>query len=209
MTSLGGDVNAAACAGPSPKIEVVIGLIPFAPKDVRVALGRLVQRRLTTFNQHEARWARLGLLVRIVSVGTGDVPSVQLYTDRRSEAAEVGEDWPTASTLSVAYGGWTFAVRAAMRLWLLGTESRVSDARHHQIGVKRAYRPHEACEALRSCRETLGAWPTEFEYEDWRRAARLLAHACGQPAPRLPSRPAWMRLFGSWPAFETEARGGL
>jgi hypothetical protein len=190
---------------PSEVAHLIANLIPALPERTLADLRRLLQRRLTAFDNLDVRYARLGLLIDIVSTGTGEVPTTRAYEGERERRASCGETWPVHSTLSVAYGGWVRAVRAAMLLWRDGSSSRTANSNHH-FGDRPPYTHEEAVRAMLVCRDTLGVWPTEGEYDDWRRLARELARSSGRPEPRLPGRSAWVRLFGSWQAFERRAR---
>jgi hypothetical protein len=195
----------------SATAEVIAALIPSLPQETVEDLGRLIQRKLTTTDFRGVRYARLGLLIDMVSAtGTGEIPSTRDYNRARADAkGQSSIEWPNADSLSVAYGGWAHAVLAAMSIWTEGSSSRRGFSAHHHLGYKQPFRHDEACAALRKCAEVLGAWPTEFEYDDWRRASRQLALLAGQPYPRYPSLKVWKRLFGNWPAFETAARSGI
>lgn len=183
-------------------IEVILSELPEQTVD---DLARLIQRRLTMLDVSSIRYARLGLLIDVVSTGTGEVPSTRAYDAARDRAALGGESWPSHSTLVVAYGGWVNAVRAAMMLWIDGSVARVPVSNHHRR-PERAYRLEEATGALLACSDALTVWPTEQEYEEWRRLSREMARNAGLPYPRYPSRQSWRKLYGNWPAFEAAAR---
>lgn len=189
----------------SEAAELVARLIPVLPERTVVDLARLLQRRLAAPSATTLRYARLGLLIDIISDGTGEVPSTRRYESERARRAETGEAWPVHSTLCVAYGGWVRAVRAAMLLHRDGLQARTA-ASHHHHGFRQPYRHEEAVDALIKCRETLGVWPTEWEYDDWRLLCRERARNSGAPEPRYPERAAWRRLFGSWEAFDAAAQ---
>ena len=193
----------------SETARVVAALIPSLPPATVKDLARLIQRRLTMLDPRLDRYARLGLLIDIVSVGTGEVPPTYGYEDERRLRTEAGETWPAQSSLSEAYGGWVRAVKAAMYLAFDGSSSKQPATHHNRLAPGRRCRPTyshgEATAALNMCADTLGLWPTEYEYDDWRRLSGDLARRAGRPAPRFPSRPSWIRLFGSWQAFEEAA----
>jgi hypothetical protein len=194
----------------SETARVVASLISCLPRDAVVDLRRLIQRRLTALNPHAVRYARLGLLVEIVSVGTGEVPSSADYEELRREKSLIGESWPAQASLSVAYGGWVNAVKAAMYLAFDGSSAQRSAASgHHRLSNARgpvlAYSHDEAVSALRECAQALGVWPTEHEYDEWRRLTAELTRLSGNASKRYPSRAAWKRLFGGWQAFEARA----
>lgn len=190
----------------SEAAELIARLIPVLPERTVADLSRLLQRRLTNFDYKAVRYARLGLLIDIVSAGTGELPSTRDYECQRERRMQTGEtDWPTHSTLTVAYGGWVRAVRAAMLLWLDGSSSRTPNSNHHN-SFEPAYGHQEAVDAVRACRDALGLWPTEWEYDEWRRVSRELARNSGCPYPRYPGRGVWRKLFGTWEALVARAR---
>lgn len=189
----------------SEAARVIAAVIPSLPSDEVADLGRLIQRLLTTMDHREKRYARLGLLVRIVSERTAEVPTVADYDDLREAGRDRGEGWPSHTALCNAYGGWVNAVRAAMRLVWEGSSAQTPHSNHHRK-FELAYSREEAVEAFLDCRDVLVCWPSEYEYDDWRLLGRELARRAGKPAPRHPSTPVWKRLFGSWAEFEKAAR---
>jgi len=206
LGSAGSSPRAAAPAAVSEAADLIARLIPVLPEKTVVDLGRLLQKRLTTFNPQVTRYARLGLLIELVSDGTGVLPSTREYEAARAERAARGEtDWPAHATLIAAYGSWVSAVRAAMLLWRDGSGSRVPSSTHH-MEFTGAYSFDEAVGALRACYHALGTWPTEGEYREWRRTARELARNAGVPYSRHPSRDAWGKLFGGWAEFLAAAQ---
>jgi hypothetical protein len=192
--------------GVSEAAELVASLIPVLPDETVLDLGRLLQRHLTTFSSQATRYARLGLLIDLVSDGSGVVPTTREYEAARAERAALGEtDWPAHSSLHAAYGTWTKAVRAAMLLWRDGTGARVPASNHHHE-FRGMYSHDEAIGALQACRDAIGDSPTEGEYREWRQTARELARNAGVPYARHPSGPAWRRLFGTWTQFLAAAQ---
>lgn len=192
--------------GVSEAAELVASLIPALPEETVLDLGRLLQRHLTTFSPQETRYVRLGLLIDLVSDGSGVVPTTREYETARAERAALGEtEWPAHSSLHAAYGTWTKAVRAAMLLWRDGTGARVPASNHHHE-FRGMYSYDEAVAALQACRDAIGAWPTEGEYREWRQTARELARNAGVPYARHPSGQAWRRLFGIWAQFLAAAQ---
>jgi hypothetical protein len=181
-------------------------LIPQLPEETIEDLVRLLRRRLTASDKHRLRYARLGLLIDLVSVGTGELPSTRLYEEERAKRAAAGEnDWPAHSTLNAAYGSWVMAVQAAMLLWRDGSGASVSSSNRHR-GANARYSYEEATAALVACYEQVGQWPTEYEYDEWRRISRDLAHKSGVRLPRYPDKGTWLRMFGDWDAFDAAAK---
>ncbi len=192
----------------SEMARVIAELVPSLPVETVVDLGRLVQRRLTMVDSHATRFARLGLLIDMVSEESGEVPSTDAYDRLRAERLSAGEVWPAHSTLCVAFGGWVGAVRTAMLLVLDGSRSPVP-ARNHYRDAKPVFSLQDCVAAFIDCSRSLGVWPTEHEYEEWRRLSRELARLAGKPYPHYPSAQSWRRLFGPWVSLETAARRAL
>ena len=186
--------------------RAVRAMLPALSPDERTDLKRLIQHLLTSFNEHERRYARLGLLVEMVlSPRTGEVPPTRLYDELRDLRRLEGEEWEDSTTLSRAYGGWPKAVRAAMRFAFNGTAGRVP-SKYRTEPSPDPYTHDEATDAFLTCVDTLGFWPTEPEYDEWRVLANDLARRAGNPLPRYPSRTPWRRLFNTWTAFEAASR---
>lgn len=162
-------------------------------------LARLLGHGLAVHSVARERSTRLGLLVDLVSSVSGEFIDTATYEAAREQRSKAGEEWPAASTLSRAYGHWLAAVRAAMRFWFDGGQARVASSHRHACRHA-GYRPREIAAALRRCRDELGAWPTEWEYEEWRRVCRELSRRAGLPEPRLPSMPVVRKACGSFEA---------
>lgn len=189
----------------SGEARAISALLPALSPDELNDLKRLIQARLTSFNEHQRRFARLGLLVEMVCTRSGEVPETGEYEGLRKSREREGEEWEHATTLSRAYGCWPKAVRAAMRLAFDGSSARVP-SKYRTDTPPAGYTPDEAVNAFLKCLDVLAVWPTEPEYEEWRRLANDLARVAGNRPLRYPSRAAWLRLFGSWQAFEATAR---
>lgn len=192
--------------GVSEVAHFISKLVAALPVDVVDELVRLLRRRLTMVDTHQIRYARLGLLIDLVSVGTGEIPSTRVYEDERARRAQAGEThWPTHSTLHAAYGSWVKAVEAAMLLWRDGPSARVSFSNAHHERVPR-YSYDEVVDALVSCYQQIGTWPNDVEYDEWRRIARELARNSGTPTPRYPNRGAWKGVFDRWELYLAAAK---
>ncbi|HEX3803216.1 MAG TPA: hypothetical protein VHV75_10280 [Solirubrobacteraceae bacterium] len=199
--------------GEPPRVSetaiVIAELIPHMSPETVEDLGRLIQRRLTMLDTRAERYARLGLLIDIVSERTGEVPSVARYRELRAVREPAGERWPSDTALSTAYGGWVNAVRVAMELVWNGASVKTPRSTHHQK-ISAPYSGEEAVAAFLVCCEALGCWPTEYEYEDWRVLSRELARRAGMPEPRYPATKTWKRLYGGkWHHFEAAVRRQL
>jgi hypothetical protein len=154
------------------------------------------------------REAQIGLLIDIVSVGQGEFVTAEAYELERSNRAIHGEIWPSASTLSRAYGHWLSAARAACRYWFEGGDARVaSDHRHAR--PSQTYKPIEIRSALFKAQADLGLtadeWPTEWEFHEWARIKRSLARASGNDC-RIPGAKQIRKAYGSYAAAVEAAR---
>lgn len=194
-------------------------------------LAELLGHSLAAGSIGERRQARLGLLIDLVSCGTGEFITSSTYEDARADRKASGEEWPTASALSRAYGHWLAALRAACRYWFDGGRSRVSSSYAH-TGRQQKYQPQEIHSALLQAQLELGfcaaqanpdraetgdrrvsaaatwqQWPTEWEYLEWARIKRRLARRAGI-ACRLPERGAIRAAYGTYAtAIEAVRRG--
>jgi hypothetical protein len=172
------------------------------PEEAARDLARLLGHGLGAPDSATLRHARLGLLVALVGSGEGLFVEAQAYDQVRAARLALGEEWPTASALSRAYGHWLVAVRAAMRFWFEGGAARVA-ADHSHARRERPYTPEEVVSALSRCREQLQvASVSEWEYDQWRRLCRKRARRAGQAMPRLPSLPVVRRHFGDFTSAE-------
>lgn len=154
-----------------------------------------LSHNLATLFPPRERYAKLGLLIRLISVGTGEVPPVEAYDAARTAAKKLGENWPSRSDLIYSYGSWSKAVKAAMETFY--GQGRVSTSTRHARLDKVAYTNDEIVEQLLVCRASIGFEPNQWEYEEWARVARLLRRRAGQ-VPRIPGLVQIRKAFGSF-----------
>ncbi len=154
-----------------------------------------LSHNLATLFPPRERYAKLGLLIRLISVGTGEVPSVEAYDAARTAAKKLGESWPSRSDLNYSYGSWSKAVKAAMETFY--SHGRVSTSTRHARLDKVAYTNDEIVEQLFVCRESIGFEPNQWEYEEWgpRRATAQPASRPSASHPRPRSDPEGVRKF--------------
>ena len=117
-------------AGPAEQPTEVALVLADLVRKITVAAADDLQRLLGfSVGLPEAgmlRAARLGLLRELIQQRTGEIPGTEDYERLRARKEAADNEWPTASTLSNAYGGWVAAVRAAMRLDAEGSASKLS-----------------------------------------------------------------------------------
>jgi hypothetical protein len=192
------DVSTAGTSA-SEVAQNLAALVPALTEKAATDLRRLLGRTLTLPTPAELREARLGLLIDLVVELEGEVPSIELYNQRRARRAdEAGEEWPAHTTLIRAYGStWLAAVKAAMRVAFEGSKHTVSQDNHHRKFVK-PYQREECLSAIRQCAEAIGATPSLMEYNDWTILMRRSHRLAGQADPRLPSRETLLKFWGSW-----------
>ncbi len=189
--------SATARDEPSEVARELAKLIGALSAEAALQLEGLLANSIGSPSSAEIREARLGLLIELVSVGTGEVPGVDQYNGERDQRSARGEHWPSASALSKAYFGWQQAVRAAMRLHFIGTRARVASSHTHAPASGEYTRP-EVTNAIRRFRDRHGTWPSYSEYGQWGADARRLARRGGHPDPRIPEHVVIRKLFGEW-----------
>lgn len=178
--------------------QVVASWVPALPEATARDLHRLFGHDLAAPSSGAIRYARLGLLIALVSDLTGEMLTCERYEDARADRAERGEAWPAHSTLIRDYGHWLAAVKAAMRHAGRGSAARVPGSLHH-ARFRTAYRQSDVEEAIKQCRDDLsGQWPGQWEYLEWAPIRRRLARLAGLPEPRLPGLRPLRKLFGDW-----------
>jgi hypothetical protein len=187
-------------------------------------LARLLSHSLALSSIGAERNARLGLLVAIISEGTGEFVTSKRYDRARAEWAKAGESWPTASALSRAYGHWLDAVEAGCRFWFHGGSARVPHSYAHARAAKRGYKPKEIVETIRRCRVDLGladggrsltgradqaeaerGWPSQWEYRAWAIVSRRLGQRAGVEV-RIPGALQIRNAFGGYEEAVQAAR---
>lgn len=197
------------------------------PQEAAADLKRLLGHRLAVSTVAHRRHAQLGLLIDLLSSGTGEFIPTTKYEEARHERRRTrGDEWPTASALSRAYGHWLRAHRAACRYWFDGGQGKVP-ANYAHTKRTQAYKPEEIVRALRQAQLDVGlrrravgrspsdeghtadtnahglrfasTWPTEWEYYEWARIKRRLARLTGNRC-RLPERLSIQTAFGSYEA---------
>ena len=178
------------------------------PQQAADDLARLLGHSLATESSAQRRFAKLGLLIRLVAE-----TNAEFITSVRYEQARLAQDdpssWPTAPALSRAYGHWLMAVKATCRYWFDGGIAAVPSSYEHAGGPKRGYQPQEIVSALIRCQRDLGlpqdVWPTEWEYFEWARINRRLLRRSGAPC-RLPGRKQFRAAFGGYAEAVAAAR---
>jgi hypothetical protein len=180
----------------SPQASALIHLVPGLSEETLRNVERLLVADLAAPTSAELREARLGLLIEMVSDGTGEIPRAEDYDALRAEREVLGEKWPHSTTLSRGYSdSWPLAVRAAMRLAFDGPTSRVAHT-HTRRGSHSPYRREEVIAALLRFRdEHSGRWPSASQFFDWGESLRRAARTGGLEDPRIPTQKALRRHF--------------
>lgn len=187
--------------GASEVAVALATLVPALPEATAEHLRILLAQDLALRSRAELRHARLGLLIDLVSDGTGLVPAVDDYERARAERAAAGEEWPHASTLSRVYGHWSAAVGAAMALLERPTGATPGQA----VRPGPPYTRDEILRAICTCRQVLGYWPAPWELSEYGRLRREQARVAGRPDPRIPQRSTVLKHFGTWESALREA----
>lgn len=172
------------------------------PDRTKEDLKRLLAHNIAIPATGQKREMRLGLLVDLMSKGTGEIPSVASYESARKDASD---PWPTASTLVRSYRSWLGAVKAATKLHFVGSPARVPSGLQH-AKWSRQYSRDEVIAAIARCNASLGDWPTASEYQEWAKISRQVARTSGLPDPRLPVMKPIRRYFGTFEAALSAAR---
>jgi hypothetical protein len=189
----------------SARAQLIADMARDLPEQVRREVRQALGEDLAVLQPEAIRAARLGLLRRLVSVGTGEVPPVRVYSQYREEASVEGEQWPSVAALIDHFGDWDLAVLAAMRLQhgarTPSTKKHLTQSSAPKYGCK------QSLEAVASCREFYGGgWPFPEQFYRWRTLCRQLAAHDRKPEPRIPDRKAVRRLFGGYEAMLVEAQ---
>jgi len=184
------------------------------PQSAAEDLSRLLGHSLADPGAGNRRNARLGLLIDLLSDGSGEVIVRDRYERERKRRRDTGQQWPSSSQLCDAYGHWLVAVRAAARFWFDGGHGRVWSSHKHARQQKKGslprggYLPREMMLAIIRFRDTVGdgkQWPSEWEYETWAAIQRQLARRAGVPT-RVPGRQQIRRAYGSFDAAREAAK---
>ena len=100
----------------SETVRVIRDILPGVNERTLRELRALIAYSLAAPSSAELREQRLGLLVQIVARDPARIPLGEEYETERGRRAPCGEEWPSRSQLSRAYGSWLHAVSAAMEL---------------------------------------------------------------------------------------------
>jgi hypothetical protein len=153
------------------------------PEQAARDLRRLIADRLGAPTPALRRLGNLDLLFQLVMASPREVLTYDEYEDERERRAAGGEDYPTAATLSKHYGGWDGALTVAERFRDLGGAARTKYT-HKQARVhQRSYSSLEIRRAIIRCRQHIGDWPTEYEYDRWGQLARQANAKARVPGP--------------------------
>jgi hypothetical protein len=188
--------------------QVISGLVRqhrAVPDEVADELRRLLAYDLGSRHTARLRLGHLRLLLEMLAArddGERFVTSAEYEVERKRRAL-LGEQYPDESTLRRAYGHWFKVVRAAAGFLDRGGAARVKHS-HASAHRQQRYDVQAIQAALLRCHHALAAssgndesaWPTEWEYEEWAAAQRLLA----REHPRLPVAKPIRKAFGSFAA---------
>lgn len=155
------------------------------PDEAAYQLYEDLSHRLAAPDPVVLREANLGLVVAQISVGTGEFPAIAGYEKLRYKRAEIGEEWPAATTLIGVYFGWLYVVRAAMELFFASGRVHRDPKAVKQLPV--SYSRQKIEDAILKCAREVGFWPSQWVYEEWAYTSRQLARAAGR-VPRIPGR---------------------
>lgn len=181
----------------SETVRVIRDILPGVNERTLRELRALIAYSLAAPSPAELREQRLGLLVQIVARDPARIPLGEEYETERGRRATCGEEWPSRSQLSRAYGSWLHAVSAAMELDRPRAHTPSPSYQARPASGRRHTR-REAILSIARCRKEIGAWPTQSDYLQWRRILRHTGRIYGPGEPRLPDIKTLRRLFGSW-----------
>ncbi len=170
------------------------------PPAAAADLHELLSASLAARPAAATRFDRLSLVVELIVASDGLIPTTAEYERARRER---NSDAPAASTLLSAYGHWLRVINAASRVL---SARPVTQLRATHKTNKPAYTPRESAAAIARFHRRFGAWPSEWEYEQWAQLSRDDARRCGAPDPRLPGGPAIRRCFGTFDRALAAAR---
>jgi hypothetical protein len=178
--------------------QVIARLVTAFPETTVEHLLELLSNHLAAPAAAELRERQVGLLVELISSGTGEVPGTDDYDQLRAKRTVLGQQWPHSTSLIRACGHWLKAVEAAMRLHAQGSGARVPSSYKHATGRRNSYTRSEVVWALERFKRAFGDWPTQWEFEAWRPLERRLARERGNLEPRISSLKQIRKLFGSY-----------
>lgn len=178
-------------------VRVIRDIWPGVNERTLRELRALIAYSLAAPSPAELREQRLGLLLQIVSRSPARIPLGEEYEAERGLRVACGEEWPSRSQLSRAYGSWLHAVSAAMELERPRGHTPTPSYQARPAAGRRHTR-RDAILAIVRCQEEIGAWPTQSDYLQWRRILRHTGRLYGPGEPRLPDVKAMRRMFGSW-----------
>ena len=98
----------------SETVRVIREILPGVHERALRELRSLIAYSLAAPSPAELREQRLGLLAQMVACAPARIPLGDKYEAERDRRALDGEEWPSRSQLSRAYGSWPLAVNAAM-----------------------------------------------------------------------------------------------
>ena len=185
----------------SETVRVIREILPGVHERALRELRSLIAYSLAAPSPAELREQRLGLLAQMVACAPARIPLGDKYEAERDRRALDGEEWPSRSQLSRAYGSWLRAVNAAMELDRPRAHTPQPSFHARPIAGP-PYTRRDALLAITRCQQEIGAWPTQSDYLQWRRILRRTGRLHGPGEPRLPDAKTLRRLFGGW----TQAR---
>lgn len=191
--------------------QVIARIAPSLPQDALEDLKRRLELDIALPSRATVREAHIGLLTELITLHEGPgLPSDADYETLRASRAAAGETWPTSRTLRNAYGHWFKVLQAAANQVCgyndAGGRIKVPASNAHARNHHPGYTRQDVLDALRLVRQSIGDWPTEWEYETFMRAYRLAAKRAGNPAPRIPGLKQVRTNFGDFPRAVQVAR---
>lgn len=178
-------------------VRVIRDILPGVSEPTLRELRSLLAYSLSAPSSSELREQRLGLLVEMIARAPARIPLGEEYESQRAGRIASGEEWPSRSQLSRAYGSWLLAVSAAMELDRPRGDTLPPSYQARPVSGRRHTR-QDAIRAIVRCHDEIGTWPTQSDYLQWRRILRHTGRLYGPGEPRLPDIKALRRLFGSW-----------
>lgn len=183
--------------GAGEAAQVIAALVTALPDETLRQLDELLAHSIAAPKAAERREASLGLVIEMVSVGTGEVPSSQDYEQLRVRRRQAGQQWPTARRLTKLYGHWLRVVRAAMRLVAVGAHARVKE-RPADSSFSETYSREEVLVALKRFHRRFKTWATPWEFLEWAQLERAHARRHGLADPRIPGMKQITKRFGAY-----------